>query len=160
MNLPARKSIKDLFEGLLGRDVAIADAIPIVYEHPRPVVATYVNPSHQLTVVVVMDLPLAAYAGAAIALVPKGGAEAAVEDSRLPPNLFDNAAEILNVLAAPIGEHCGVHVRLESTFAPGETVPPQVLSIAGSAGLREDVTLDIAGYGSGRLAMVLVPGAY
>ena len=160
MNLPARKSIKDLFEGLLGRDVAIADAIPIVYEHPRPVVATYVNPSHQLTVVVVMDLPLAAYAGAAIALVPKGGAEAAVEDSRLPPNLFDNAAEILNVLAAPIGDHMKVHVRLSNTFAPGEAIPPQAEAVAVSLGARLDIGLEISGYGSGRLSIALVPGMY
>src|SRR6478735_8536280 len=148
MSLPDRKAIKDLFEGLLGRDVSIGDAVPIVFDHPRPVVATYVDDKFTLTAVAVM------------ALVPKGGAEAAIEDLRLPPNLFENASEILNVLAAPIGDHCGVHVRLSSTFAPGESVPPQVESVAVSLGARQDVTLDIAGYGSGRLSMILVPGTY
>jgi hypothetical protein len=160
MSLPDRKALKDLFEGLLGRDVEIGDAVPIAFETPRPVVATYVDDTFNLTAIAVMDLPLAAYAGAAIALVPQGGAEAAVEDGRLPPNLFDNAAEILNVLAAPIGEHCKVHVRLSSTFAPGEAIPPQVESVAVTLGARLDVTLDIAGYGKGRLAIVLVPGTY
>lgn len=160
MSLPDRKAIKDLFEGLLGRDVAIGDAIPIVFDHPRPVVATYVDDNYTLTAIAVMDLPLAAYAGAAIALVPQGGAEAAVEDSRLPPNLFDNAAEILNVLASPIGDHSKVHVRLSSTFAPGEAIPPQVESVAVSLGARQDVTLEISGYGKGRLAIVLAPGTY
>ena len=160
MSLPDRKAIKDLFEGLLGRDVSIGDAVPIVFDHPRPVVATYVDDKFTLTAVAVMDLQLAANAGAAIALVPKGGAEAAIEDLRLPPNLFENASEILNVLAAPIGDHCGVHVKLSSTFAPGETVPPQVESVAVSLGARQDVGLDIAGYGSGRLSMILVPGTY
>ncbi len=53
-----------------------------------------------------------------------------------------------------------VHVRLSSTFAPGEAIPPQVESVAVSLGARTDVTLDIAGYGSGRLSIALVPGAY
>jgi hypothetical protein len=160
MSLPDRKTIKDLFEGLLGRDVAVGDATPIIFEHPSPVVATYVDDTYTLAAVAVMDLPLAARAGAAIALVSKAGAEAAVGDSRLPPNLFDNAAEILNVLAAPIGDHMGVHVRLASTFAPGEAIPPQTQSVAASIGARQDVTLDISGYGSGRLAIALVPGRY
>jgi hypothetical protein len=160
MSLPARKAVKDLFEGLLGRDVALSDAKPIVYEHPRPVVATYVNESSKLTAVAIMDLALAAYAGAAIALVPKGGAEAAIEDSLLPPNLFDNASEILNVLAAPIGDSCGIHVRLANTFAPGEAIPPEVQIFGAPVGPRDDVTLEIAGYGAGRLAIMLLPGAY
>lgn len=160
MSLPDRKAIKDLFEGLLGRDVEIGDAVPIVFDHPRPVVATYVDDNYKMTAVAVMDLPLAANSGAAIALVPQGGAEAAIEESRLPPNLFDNASEILNVLAAPIGDHCGVHVKLSSTFAPGEAIAPQVEAVAVSLGARQDVTLDIAGYGSGRLSIILVPGAY
>jgi hypothetical protein len=159
MALPDRKAIKDLFEGLLGRDVGISDGIPIVFQHPRPVLATYINDSHKLAALAVMDLPMAAHAGAAIALIPKGGAEAAVEDGRLPPNLFDNAAEILNVLAAPIGDGLGAHVRLESTYAPAETIPPEFAAIAVALGSREDVTLEIAGYGTGRLAIVLVPGA-
>src|SRR6478735_5639836 len=104
MSLPDRKAIKDLFEGLLGRDVEIGDATPITLDHPRPVVATYVDDNYKLTAIALMDLHLAANAGAAIALIPKGGAEAAIEDLRLPPNLFENAAEILNVLAAPLGD--------------------------------------------------------
>jgi hypothetical protein len=156
MNLPERKQIKDLFEGLLGRDVAVGDGTPVTFDPPRPVVGAYVDPQHQLSMVVVMDLALAAHSGAAIALIPKGGAEAAVEDKVLPPNLFDNAAEILNVLAAPLGEASGVHQRLSATYAPGEPVPPVVAVAGATLGAREDLTLDISGYGRGTLSMVAV----
>lgn len=156
MSLPHRKQIKDLFEGLLGRDVAIDDSAPVVFETPRPVVGTYVDPSHRLATVVVMDQALAAYAGAALALVPKGAAEDAIENKVLPPNLFENSAEILNVLAAPIGDASGVHQRLDATFAPGDTVPPQVLAHGATLGAREDVEIDITGYGRGSLSVVRV----
>jgi hypothetical protein len=156
MSLPDRKLIKDVFEGLLGRDVSVGDGVPIDLDPPRPVVATYVDPQHRLATVAVMDLPLAAYAGAALALIPKCGAEAAVEDGLLPDNLFENVSEILNVLAAPIGDSAGVHQRLSTTFAPHDPLPPQVASCATTPGVREDLTLDIAGYGSGTLSVVTV----
>jgi len=156
MSLPDRKLIKDVFEGLLGRDVAVSDGVPINLDPPRPVVATYIDPQHQLSFLAVMDLPLAAYAGAALALIPKGGAEAAVEDKMLPDNLFENVAEILNVLAAPIGDCAGVHQRLSTTFAPHDPLPGQIASYAATVGAREDVTLDITGYGSGTLSIVSV----
>ena len=156
MSLPERKQIKDIFEGLLGRDVAIGDGTPVTLDAPRPVVATYVDDQHRLSTVVVMDLPLAAHSGAALALIPKGGAEIAIEEGVLPVNLFENASEILNVLAAPIGEASGVHQRLETAFAPAEAVPPQVAACAATPGAREDVVLDIHGYGRGGLSVVTV----
>jgi len=156
MSLPHRKQIKDLFEGLLGRDVAVGDGTPVTLETPRPVVATYVDDAHRLTTVVLMDQALAAYAGAALALVPKGAAEDAIEDKMLPPNLFENSAELLNVLAAPIGEASGVHQRLVDTYAPSDSVPPQVQAAGATLGAREDVELDIAGYGRGALSVVVV----
>lgn len=156
MSLPDRKLVKDVFEGLLGRDVSVGDGIPVSLDNPRPVVATYIDPQHHLATVAVMDLPLAAYAGAALALIPKGGAEAAVEDQMLPDNLFENVSEILNVLAAPIGECAGVHQRLSTTFAPHDPLPGQIASYAATPGVREDLRLEISGYGSGTLSIVTV----
>lgn len=156
MSLPDRKLVKDVFEGLLGRDVSIGDGTPVSLDNPRPVVATYIDPQHHLATVAVMDLPLAAYAGAALALIPKGGAEAAVEDKMLPDNLFENVSEILNVLAAPIGDCAGVHQRLSTTFAPHDPLPGQIAAYAATPGVREDLMLEISGYGSGMLSIVSV----
>lgn len=156
MSLPDRKLIRDVFEGLLGRDVDVSDGTPISLDAPRPVVATYIDPAHHLATIAVMDLPLAAYSGAALALIPKGGAEAAIEDKMLPDNLFENVSEILNVLAAPIGDCSGVHQRLETTFAPHDPLPGQIASYAATLGAREDVTLEVAGYGRGTLSIVTV----
>jgi hypothetical protein len=74
----------------------------------------------------------------------------------LPPHLFENSAELLNVLAAPIGEASGVHQRLLETYAPSDSVPPQVQAYGATLGAREDVELDIAGYGRGALSVVVV----
>ena len=155
MRVPAPKHIKDLFEGLLGRDVSLGDGVPVPLDaRPRPTTAVYVDDNNALSAVALMDFPLTAYSGAALALLPKGGAEDAIDEKDLPPTLLENAAELLNVLAAPIGEASGVHQRLYQTFGPTELPPSDVVVWSARLGAREDVALGIHGYGSGTLSLV------
>lgn len=153
--LPDRKSIKDLFEGLLGRDVAVTDGLPVDIGIPKPVIATYIDDAHNLRGVALMTFGLAARSGAAIALVPMGAVEVAEEDRLLAPNLFENASEICNVLAATFGDAMGCHLRLSETYAPSDSVPARVLGIAAQVAAREDVQLEINGYGKGTLSLVV-----
>jgi hypothetical protein len=155
VRVPAPKHIKDLFEGLLGRDVSLGDGVPVPLDaRPRPTTAVYVNDNHALSAVALMDFPLTAYSGAALALLPKGGAEDAIDEKDLPPILLENAAELLNVLAAPIGDASGVHQRLHQTFGPDQLPPSDVSAWSARLGSRLDVELDIKGYGKGTLSVV------
>lgn len=159
MSIPNRKQIKDLFEGLLGRDVSVGDGVPPALDSsPRPVVASYVDDAHNLSSVVVMDLPLAAYVGAALALVPKGGAEIAIEESSLPQSLLENSSEALNILASIINEAGDVHQRLQQVYGQHDQLPPAVAAWAATLGSREDVHLDVQGYGGGHLSIVSTLG--
>ena len=153
--LPDRKDIKDLFEGLLGRDVAITEGRPVDIGIPKPVIASYVDDASNLRAVAVMSFGLAARSGAALALVPRGAAEAAEEDRLLPDNLFENASEICNVLAAPFGDAMGTHLRLSASYSPTSPVPGQLLGVASQLAAREDVDLEITGYGTGTLSLVV-----
>ena len=153
--LPDRKVVKDLFEGLLGRDVAVGDGKPVDIGIPKPVVAAYVDDAHHLRAAAVLDLALAARSGAAIALVPRGAADDSIENMLLAPNLFDNASEICNVLAASMGEAMDVHLRLSMAYAPSDPLPPQLHSAVVQMGAREDLLLDISGYGTGGLSLIV-----
>lgn len=153
--LPGRKEIKDLFEGLLGRAVAVTDGRPVDIGIPKPVIASYVDDDGHLRAVAVMSFGLAARSGAALALIPPGAVEVAEEDRVLPPNLFENAYEICNVLAAPFGDAMGSHLRLQEAFAPSDSVPAHLLGLAAQIAAREDVDLDITGYGVSGLSLVV-----
>ena len=160
VRVPDRKQIKDLFEGLLGRDVTVGDAAPVPLDsRPRPTTAVYVDDKNQLSSVVLMDFPLTAWAGAALALLPRGGVEDAIDERVLPASLLENAAELLNVLAAPICAAGGVHQRLYQTFGPTELPPSDVLGRSAQLGAREDVALAIHGYGAGSLSIISVVSA-
>ena len=156
MNLPHNKQLKDVFEGLLGRDCTIADASERLEPDasPRPAYAVYVDDAGRMSAVALMEFSLVAHTGAALALVPVFGAQAAIEDAVMPANLMENTAEVLNVLAAPLGEASGVHQRLSTTYGPHDDLPPGIAAMGAVLGARLDVLIDIAGYGSGRLAFV------
>jgi hypothetical protein len=152
--LPAAKDVRDLLEGLLGKDTDFSDGTRIT--GPGGLVGTYVDDSLVLRAVVAFDLAMAAYTGAAIGLMPAGGAQDAVDDKDLFPMLRDNACEVLNVMASLFNVGNAAHLRLYTTHAPAEALPGDVAAHLGALGGRVDWTVAVKGYGKGQLSIVLV----
>lgn len=153
--LPTNKDIKDMLEMLLGRDITLdsADAIS-PDDRPAPTTGVYVDDSDCLSAVVLMDLPLTAYVGAAIGLIPPGGAQAAIEEWNVPDTIHDNACEVLNVVAALLCDSAQVHQRLYETYSAADPLPDDVVAWAVIPTPRRDLTVDVKGYGRGRLSIV------
>ena len=101
------------------------------------------------------DLELAARAGAALSLVPKAGADAAIEGRYIPQNLLDNFAEVINVFAGLFNVPNAPHLKLYSVVAPDETPPADLVPLVRRVTRRVDLRLAIDGYGLGHLAVVL-----
>jgi hypothetical protein len=157
MALPTHLAVRDLFEGLLGRDCTLANGPRIdVTKAPGACTAVYVDDHQQLTSVVVMDFALTAYVGSALGLVPVGGAEAAIEDREIPASLQENANELLNVLAGTINDFSDVHQRLHRVHLPGELLPADVVPWANTLTGRVDVSVAVKGYGTGYLSIISV----
>jgi hypothetical protein len=160
MPVPTNKAVKDLFDGLLGRDVTVANGKAV---DPAaglgPSTAVYVDDKNELSAVVLMDFPLTAYVGASLGLIPAGGAEAAIEDREISETLNENAYEMLNVLAGILNECSDIHQRLYRVHRPGEVVPADVAPWQIAPGPRTDLKLDIKGYGGGGLSIVSALGA-
>ncbi|HET7328547.1 MAG TPA: hypothetical protein VFJ14_14820 [Nocardioidaceae bacterium] len=155
--LPTTKALRDLLLDLLGRDVEVAPTEPYAPEaDERATSAVYVDDSMHTSAVMVADLPFSAYAGAAIGLVPVGGAKAAIEDRELAPTVRDNLYEVLNICASLLNGEGRPHVKLHTMYEPGAWPPADVSAYAKALGRRLDLTVDIAGYGSGRLSIVVV----
>ncbi|MGI5169984.1 hypothetical protein ACQEU3_37090 [Spirillospora sp. CA-253888] len=150
--IPNPKDVKDLLDDLLGRPatVGVADP-PVAADLNRALVALYVDASQRLTAVLGMDLPLAACAGAAIGLIPKGGAEAAIEDGELSPMIGENVSEVCNILAGLLNNQPGAtHMKLYQVHMPGEQAPADAVSRLLALGARLDLAIEIGGYGTGR----------
>ena len=156
--LPNPKDVRDLLRELLGRDVAVTVAAPINLGPGEKVCfAAYVDDRIRTAVIVVADLPLAAYAGAAIGLIPAGGAADAVQQGTLPKSLAENFAEVLNIIVALFNRDDAPHLRLYSTHGPGETPPSDIEAFGKVLGNRLDLSVEVDGYGSGNLSLVITP---
>ena len=154
--MPNEKDVRDTLSGLLFRDCAIAPGEPVVPAPAAPVtIGVYVDDRLATAAVVVADLALSAYAGAAIGLIPPGGAKAAIEDKELSPTVKENLDEVLNVLASLFNAKGEPHVRLYKTYGLRELPPNDILAVTGQLVRRLDVAVSIAGYGKGHLSIVL-----
>jgi hypothetical protein len=154
--LPNAKEVRDLVEGLLGRDVEVQTGGAMVDPAAGALVGTYVDRAMALQAVVLLDLPLAAHVGAAIGLVPAHTSAEAAADGVLPPALAENAAEVLNVIASLFNADGAPHLKLDTVHAPGTPLPADVASWALAYVRRTDLDVEVSGYGGGSFSLLVL----
>lgn len=156
VHLPAPKEVRDLLGDLLGRDVALRPGPPFAVSAYYPAsVAQFVDASLVVRAVVAFDLPLSAHAGAALALVPASGAEQAIHDGMLSDTMAEGLQEVFNVMSSMFNVGESTHMRLYSAHTAGQDLPPDARIRTQILGRRADFIVEVAGYGSGRVAVVL-----
>jgi hypothetical protein len=154
--LPASLAIRNLLEDLLGRDVTVSAADPLVADAlKRTVAAVYVDNFAKMTAVIGLELPLAAYAGAALGLMPAGGAQDCIEDGVLSPVLAENVTELCNVLTSLLNREGSPHLKLYKVYLPPESLPSDVQARMLALGNRSDLLVEVARYGKGRFSLSL-----
>ena len=154
--LPAAKDVRDMLTGLVGKDVGVAPGAPVTPTPDKPVsVAVYVDPHMAINAICVMDLGASAYTGAALALLPPGGAQDAVEeDGELSGMLVEALHEVVNVLSALLNVPGAPHSKLHKLYAPGEDLPGDIEGMLANFN-RLDLAVEVPGYGKGALSFVL-----
>ena len=154
--LPAAKDVRDMLSGLVGKEVAVSPGAPVTPEPNRPVtVAIYTAPDMSVNALCVMDLGASAYTAAALALLPPGGAQDAVEeDKELSPMLLEALHEVVNVLSALFNTPGAPHSKLNKLVADSEDVPGDIAGMLAGFN-RLDLAIEVPGYGKGGISLVL-----
>lgn len=156
--MPTTRQLNGLLTMLVGRDCQLEPAEEHLVPEAKPglVVGTYVTEQMRGNAIVALDSWAAAYLGAAIALIPAGTAAEAGESGVLPEALLDNASEVLNVVSSLFNAEDAPHLKLADvhTTASGP-IPGDVASWLRGNTRRSDLLLDVAGYGQGRVSVVL-----
>jgi len=151
--LPNPKDVRDLLESLFGKDVVVSPGDPLSL-NDKPAVAVYVDPMMATTALCVLDISLAAWLAGALALLPKGGLEDAIDEGELSEMHLEAVYEVVNIAASMFNGEGVNHSKLYKLYAPGEALPGDIAGLA-AAFNRLDLKVDVAGYGSGRLSIVL-----
>ena len=154
--LPAAKDVRDMLTGLVGKDVTVTPGAPVTPAPDRPVaVAVYVDPQMAVNALCLMDLGASAYTGGALALLPPGGCQDAVEeDGELTGMQLEALHEVVNVLSALFNAQGAPHSKLHKLYAPGEELPGDLAGML-AAFNRVDLAIDISTYGKGAISFVL-----
>ena len=154
--LPAAKDVKDMLSGLVGKAVAVNPGPPVTPTEKSPVsVAVYVDPGMAINALCVMDLAASAYTAGALALLPPGGCQDAVEeDGELSGLLAEALHEVVNVLSALFNIPGAPHSKLHKLYVPGEDLPGDVAGLLANFN-RIDLAIEVPGYGKGGLSLVL-----
>ena len=151
--LPAPKDVRDLLEGLLGKDVVVSPGDPVSL-NDGAALAVYVDPQLRTNAVCLMDVPLAAWCAGALALLPKGGLEDAIDEGELSDMHLEVVYEVVNVAAAMFNGGGVTHSKLYKLYAPGDDLPADLAEMA-AAFHRLDLAVEVPGYGKGGLSLVL-----
>lgn len=155
--LPGPFEVRELLEDLLGRQVTVETSAPLAPGPRRPATfGVYVDDTLLIRAMICLDLPLSAYAGAAIGLVPPKVAEEAVALQQLTPLLTENLGEVLNIAVTLFNQDNSDHLRLHAVYPAGSPPPGDVHGAALTLGRRTDLSVSVAGYGSGALSLVIV----
>jgi hypothetical protein len=154
--LPAALAVRNMLEDLLGREVTVNPANAVVAKDvPTTLLALYVDSANRLAAVLGLDLALAAYTGAALGLLPVGGAQDSIEDRGLTPMLAENVRELCNVLTGLLNKEGAPHLKLHQVYLPGEQPPSDAVAYLLALGRRVDLEVAVARYGSGRFSLSL-----
>lgn len=156
-HLPRPKQVRDLLTDLLGKEVTLSPCAPFVPGPRQPTsIAVYADDSLRITSLIACDLRFSAYVGAALALVAPAVAEEAVEAGMLDPTLAENLYEVLNIASSMFNATGHAHLRLHRLHPAGVALDPMVRAQTLTLGRREDLAVQIAGYGTGQVSLVMI----
>ena len=156
-HLPVPYEVRVLLEDLFVRPVEVRPGPPWAPLNGEPgTLAIYVDDRYAIRALGLGDLRFSAYAGAAIGLVPRAVAQMAVRDRRLDMDTQENLDEVLEIATGLYNVDGAAHMRLHHVCHIGTEVAPQIRAMSAAVGRRLDLTVDIGGYGTGRLSFVNV----
>jgi len=151
--LPDASQVRELLRDLVGKQVTVElrkDAPPPA----RSLVAVWADAAGVASTAALCDLPFAASAGAALALVPAGVAEDSVKAKTLDPMLLENLSEVLNVASRWFNQSGAPPVRLGTIYPSSDELPDDVASLVAKPAARRDLTIGITGYSGGTLSLL------
>jgi hypothetical protein len=153
---PEPAEIRTLLAGLLDKQVSVSLVDRASADDMAPyLTGVYVGVDGETEVLSSSDVAFAAASGASLALIPPGQAAEWVTTRELPDDAVDNAAEVLNILAATLNDaNPSRHVKMTSRWVEGddEAAPDPVIVLGGPRRTAQ-YAVDIDGYPSGHLSL-------
>ena len=156
--LPDMEVAAGLLSGITGRAVQLSKAPPLDLKARTPrVYGLYRDTASDIICVSVLDFPFAACAGGAMLVFPLCTVNDAIRTATLEEGMLDTVREILNVCARMFNDHA--HQVFQQLYLTASELPADAAALVRSPAQRMDMEGSIAGYGSGRMTVLVGHGA-
>lgn len=144
--------ITDVLSGFCGRTIkAQTGTLLVIKPDLRLSIGEYAPHGGKTSMLIVTELSLSAYLGAAPVFIPRSAALEQIKNNKLEGTLYDGLHEVYNVLSAPYARRhirlCGLH------WQPGN-IPQSVRALMPNNARLPAFTIDVDGYGTGKMALV------
>ncbi|WP_336250722.1 hypothetical protein [Stomatohabitans albus] len=156
--MPLQDDVREIFGDLFGRGCTVEktkDRIPFGPDQEEIVLGDFILDDGSVGAVVSADLAMAAYAGAALVMMPVGIAEEALSAGRIDGDMFDCFREVVNVMGRLLNRESTPHLRLRAIYRSGDILPGQTRTMLRQADRRKDFDVAIEEYGTGKLAIMV-----
>ena len=135
---------RDAFSKQLEGETPLAD--------PK-VVATFGNEEGQLCYAMECELPVANSIGAALTMIPAGGAEDATAEGTVPGNIADNLGEVFNICSSSFAKLEHGRIVFKKAWLPGEEFDEATTQLLADAKVFVQLNYEIDGYQKGIISL-------
>ena len=157
--VPDPDHLAGVMSDLLGKEVNARLGKPLALRSGTPMVlALFRDEQGKVREVVTCDIMLAAYIGAALALLPSDVDLQVIKEQKLPDNLLDNFREVLNVVGGTLFNSSDTpQLILDEVITVPQRLPAELKPILTRPGNWLFVDVNLEDYGDGKMAVLAAP---
>ncbi len=152
--LPEPGALRELLAQLSGHAVGAQRAAARLEPGPTVQAATYLGREGEMLALCLCEIELAAYLGAALAVLPQRVAKQIADTGRLEGPAEQGYRETMNVLASLLCSDTTPHLRFAESFPDPKAAGAAALALLSGPARRADYRVEIGGFGAGALALL------
>ncbi len=148
---PTAESVKELLDALFGNSVEVSEGTHI--EAADGYIANYISDEDKPIATCVANIDMVAYSGSIMMMIPKGGADDAIDSKELTEVMQECYYEVVNILSRALMSATSEHLRLEKVYPPGTNT--ELVASLGDDVEVASFAVEIPGYGPGTISFTL-----
>ncbi len=152
--LPNDSETLGVLSMLYGDDIKVANDEESLAMEDSKLYGLYVDSEGVPVGVCLCDTHFAAYAGAALSMLPPGGAEDAAESGDISATMKENVYEVMNICSRLLMSDDTPHLKLENMYNDVAELSEEAVEMIKAAEGGSHFGIDIPNYGKGRLSLV------
>ncbi len=153
-HVPGPREALGVLSMLYGDGLVVEKAEDAPVLEKQKLIGTFVDPDGVAVAACTCDLEFAAYGGAALSLLPKGGAEDAAENDDLSESMKENVYEVMNICSRLLMSDKTPHLKLAEMYVGVDTIPEETVSTLKEASEARQFDVEIPNYGKGKFSII------